>query len=112
MVDTNSTYSVIKALEKVRGIITYRDIIALLGEERIEESIPAYIVGLPDDPFDAELAKSKFTSIIKLLIKIFPEIEEASSHIKIRDIEGERRRYEADATIITPYRRHTYTNSV
>jgi CBS domain-containing protein len=110
MVDTNSTYSVIKALEKVRGIITYRDIIALLGEERIEESIPAYIVGLPDDPFDAELAKSKFTTIIKLLGKIFPEIEEARCHIKIRDIEGERRRYEVDANIITPYRRHTYTN--
>lgn len=32
MVDMNSTYSVIKELDKILGIITYGDIIALLGE--------------------------------------------------------------------------------
>ncbi|MGC2428216.1 MAG: CBS domain-containing protein [Nitrososphaeraceae archaeon] len=111
MVDRNSTYSVVKALGNLRGIITYGDIIALLAE-RIEESIPVYIIGLPDDPFDAELVKSKFASIIRLLRKISPEIEEARCHIKIRDIEVERRRrYEVDANIITSYRRHTYTNT-
>ena len=111
MVDRNSTYSVVTALGNLRGIITYGDIIALLAE-RIEESIPVYIIGLPDDPFDAELVKSKFASIIRLLRKISPEIEEARCHIKIRDIEGERRRrYEVDANMITPYRRHTYTNT-
>ena len=111
MVDRNSTYSVVKALGNLRGIITYGDIIALLAE-RIEESIPVYIIGLPDDPFDAELVKSKFASIIILLRKISPEIEEARCHIKIRDIEVERRRrYEVDANIITSYRRHTYTNT-
>jgi CBS domain-containing protein len=110
MVDRNSTYSVVKALDKVRGIITYGDIIALLGEA-IEESIPVYIIGLPDDPFDAELVRSKFASIISLLRKISPEIEEARCRIKIRDIEERRKRYEVDANIITPYRRHTYTNT-
>jgi CBS domain-containing protein len=110
MVDMNSTYSVIKALDKVLGIITYRDIIALLGERVQEEDIPAFIIGLPDDPLDAELAKSKFTSMIRLLRKISPEIEEAICHIKIRDIEGERKRYEVDVNIIMPSRRLSYRN--
>ncbi|HXX98745.1 MAG TPA: CBS domain-containing protein [Candidatus Bathyarchaeia archaeon] len=110
MVDMNSTYSVIIALDKVRGIITYRDIIALLGERVQEEDIPAFIIGLPDDPLDAELAKSKFTSMIRLLRKISPEIEEAICHIKIRNMEGERKRYEVDVNIIMPNRRHSYRN--
>jgi CBS domain-containing protein len=110
MLDTKSTYTLVKTWEEVQGIITYRDIVALL-EERIEEDIPAFIVGLPDDPFDAELAKSKFSSLIKLMRKVSPEIEEARCNMKIRDIQGERRRYEVDVNIITPYRRHTYTNT-
>jgi CBS domain-containing protein len=109
IIDTNSTYSIIKVWDEVQGIITHRDIVALL-EEKIEEDIPAFIVGLPDDPFDAELAKSKFIGLIKLLRKVSPEIEEARCNMKIRDIQGERRRYEVDVNIITPYRRHTYTN--
>lgn len=109
IMDTNSTYSVVKVWDEVQGIITYRDIVALL-EEKIEEDIPAFIIGLPEDPFDAELAKSKFIGLIKLLRKVSPEIEEARCRMKIRDIQGERRRYEVDLNIITPYRRHTYTN--
>jgi len=109
IIDADSTYSIVKTLDEVQGIITYRDIIALL-EEKIEEDIPAFIVGLPDDPFDAELAKSKFIGLIKLLRKVSPEIEEARCYMKIRDIQGERRRYEVDVNVITPYRRHTYTN--
>lgn len=109
MASANSTYSIVKVLDEPQGIITYRDIVALL-EERVDEDIPAFIVGLPDDPFDAELAKSKFISIVKLLRKVSPEIEEARCHMKIRDVQGEKRRYEVDVNIITPYRRHTYTN--
>jgi CBS domain-containing protein len=108
IVDADSTYSIVKVGEEVQGIITYRDIVALLGE-RVEEGIPAFIIGLPDDPFEAELAKSKFASTVKFLQKVSPEIEEARCRMKLRDIQGERRRYEVDVNIITPYRRHTYT---
>lgn len=109
MLDTNSTYTIVKSFDEIQGIITHRDIIALLGEH-IEEEIPIFMVGLPDDPFDAELSKSKFTNLIKLLRRVSPEIEEARCHMKLRNIQGERRRYEVNVSIITPYRRHTYTN--
>jgi hypothetical protein len=111
--NTNSTYAIVKSFNKVEGIITYRDIIDLLGEQ-IQEEVPAYIIGLPENPWDAEVAKSKFDSLIKLLKKMEPEIEEARCKIKLSDIQGkikERKVYEIDMNIITPYRRHVYTDS-
>lgn len=110
LVEMGSTYSVVMLGEEVQGIITARDVVGLL-EESVEEVVPAFIVGLPDDPFEAELAKSKFTSVVKLLRRVSPEIEEARCNMKIRDKEGERRRYEVDVHLITPYERITYTNA-
>jgi CBS domain-containing protein len=111
--NTNSTYAIVKSINKVEGIITYRDIIALLGEQ-IQEEVPTYIIGLPENPWDAEVAKSKFDSLIKLLEKMEPEIEEARCKIKLADIQAEKKErkvYEIDINIITPYRRHIYTDS-
>jgi CBS domain-containing protein len=108
MVSRNSTYCVITAFDEVQGIITYRDIITLLGE-KLEEDIPIFITGLPDDPLDAELAKSKFTNIIKLLRRIYPDIEQARCRIKIRDISGARKRYEIDAHVFSTHGSIAYT---
>lgn len=111
--NTNSTYAIVKSINKVEGIITYRDIIALLGEQ-IQEEVPTYIIGLPENPWDAEVAKSKFDGLIKLLEKMEPEIEEARCKIKLADIQAEKKErkvYEIDINIITPYRRHIYTDS-
>lgn len=108
MVTRDSTYCVIKAFDEVQGIITYRDIITLLGE-KIEENIPIFITGLPDDPLDAELAKSKFTNIIKLLRKIYPDVEQARCRIKIKDVLGSRKRYEIDAHVLSTHGSIAYT---
>ncbi len=108
---TNSTYAIVKSHEHILGIATFRDIIGLLGEQ-IESEVPIYIIGMPKDPFESELVKSKFTTIIKLLTRISPEIEEARCKIKVKDIQGESRgRYEVSSNIITPYRRYTYVSS-
>jgi len=109
MVSQNSTYCVIKGIDEVQGIITYRDIINLLGE-KVEEEIPIFLIGLPDDPLDAELAKSKFTNLVKLLKKIYPDIEQARCRVKIRDIQGARKRYEIDANIISTHGVASYVN--
>jgi len=108
MVTRDSTYCVIKAFDEVQGIITYRDIITLLGE-KIEEDVPIFITGLPDDPLDAELAKSKFTNIIKLLKKIYPDVEQARCRIKIKDVLGARKRYEIDAHVLSTHGSIAYT---
>ena len=110
LLDSNSSYTLVKSLDTVLGIITFRDIISLLGEQ-VESEIPAYIIGLPEDPFESELVKSKFINIVKLTHKISPEIIEARCKIKIKDVTGERKRYEISAHIIYTHRRYTYTST-
>ena len=110
IVSQNSTYCIIKAVEEVQGIITYRDVISLLGE-KVEEDIPIFLIGLPEDPLDAELAKSKFANIVKLLKTVYPDIEEARCRLKIREIQGARKRYEIDSNIISTHAVTSYANS-
>ncbi len=110
LLNANSTYAIVQSSDNIIGIITYRDIISLLGEQTQSE-IPVYIIGLPEDPFEAELVKSKFHNIVNHLSRISPKIEEARCKIKIKDIEGERKRYEVSANIYTTHRRHVYTSN-
>ena len=109
MISAGSSYCIIKVWDEIQGIITYRDIVALLGE-KIEEDIPMFIVGLPDEPLDAELAKSKFTNITKFMRRIHPDIEQARCHIKLRRVLGSRKRYEIDVHVRSTHGNISYTN--
>jgi CBS domain-containing protein len=106
----NSTYCLLESVGEIQGIITYRDIISLLAE-KLPEDVPTFLIGLPDDPLDAELAKSKFAKIVKLLKTTYPDIEEARCRIKIRDIQRARKRYELDSSIISTHRSINYANT-
>jgi len=103
MLKMDKKYALITVLDMVQGIITMRDFVRLLAEPEDKPEIPVYIIGLPEDPFEAEVAKSKFFKVIQFLKRVFPDIEEARSVIKISEsVKGkERRRYEVDITIKT-----------
>ena len=79
--------------------------------EKVEEDIPIFLIGLPEDPLDAELAKSKFANIVKLLKTVYTDIEEARCRLKIREIQGARKRYEIDSNIISTHAVTSYANS-
>jgi len=105
----NSTYSIVTLGNEIQGIITHRDIISLLGE-KVEEDIPAYIIGLPDDPFASELAKTKFNTLLKFLTKTMPDIEEARCRIRLSTVRGRTKKYEIEVSIFTPTNRYSYRN--
>lgn len=107
----NSTYAIVQSPDDaLLGIITYRDIISLLWEQTQSE-IPIYIIGMPEDPFEAELVKSKFHNIVEHLSKISRQILEARCKIKVKDITGERKRYEVSANIYTANKLYVYTST-
>ena len=54
----------------------------LVAEIEPQASIPVFIVGLPEDPFEAEATKAKFKRIVNQLLRVFPDILEARSVIK------------------------------
>lgn len=109
LLKANSTYAIVQSSDNILGIITYRDIISLLGEQTQRE-LPVYIIGMPDDPFDSELIKSKFYNIVEFLSKISPKIEEARCRIKAIENEGNKKRYEVTANIFTTKKRYIYTS--
>jgi CBS domain-containing protein len=111
LLKANSTYAIVQSSDGTPlGIITYGDIISVLGEQTQSE-IPIYIMGMPNDPSEAELVKSKFHSIVEHLSKISPQIQEARCKIKIKDRDGGRRRYEVSANIYTAHRLYVYTST-
>ena len=75
MLKLDKKYALITVLDMVQGIITMRDFVRLLAEPEAKPEIPVYIIGLPEDPFEAEVAKSKFFKVVQFLKRVFPDIE-------------------------------------
>jgi len=108
MIEYGKTYYIVNLWHEVQGIMTYRDFIFFLAEpEKLD--IPAYIVGLPDDPFEAQLARIKFMRNAQALRKSFPKIEEIRSTIRMEDISGDRRRYEVNVSIRAAGKTYVYS---
>ena len=106
-----STYSLVTLWEEVQGIITYRDFMKLITARFEPDTTQIYIVGLPDDPFEAEMARSKFQRTVEFLKKSLPYIEEAKSTIRAYPASGKtRKRYEVKVSIVTPKRVFTYSD--
>jgi len=108
MMENEKTYYIVHHWREIQGIVTYRDFVFFLAEpEKLD--IPAYIVGLPDDPFEAQLARIKFMRNAKALRKSFPKIEEIRSTIRTKDISGGRCRYEVNVLIRIAGERYIYS---
>jgi CBS domain-containing protein len=100
MVAQGKTYALVKLWDELQGIVTYRDFLGILAEPE-ELEVPAYIVGLPSDPFESQLANIKFVREAKILTKSFPDIEEIRATIKTKEVSSGKRRYEVSVLIKT-----------
>ena len=109
LIQTKSTYVILQSVDEIHGIITFGDILTLL-KERIQYDLPCYILGLPEDPIESEMTKTKFIGVVKVLKKIFAEIEEARCRIKVKR-SGKRNRYEINVNIITTAEIYSYTRT-
>jgi CBS domain-containing protein len=101
-------YSVITNMEEVQGIVTYRDFMKLLIRTDAAPSVPMYVVGLPEDPFAAEMVRSKFLESVQLLTRVFPEITEARAVIELEGHNPQRKKSLVKVTIISPKNRYSY----
>jgi CBS domain-containing protein len=113
MLTLDKTCILVAQWDELQGIATRGDFITLLAELEEKPEFPIYIVGLPDDPFEAEVAKQKFKRTINQLHKVLPQILEARSVIKsTASTPGkERRRYEVTVHIKTPKNSYSYAAS-
>jgi CBS domain-containing protein len=97
--------------EELQAISTQRDFMTLLAEVEPPPEFPVFIVGLPEDPFEAEATKAKFKRAVNQLYKVFPDILEARSVIKSKFKAGrDRGRYEVTVQIRTPVDSFSYSD--
>lgn len=109
MSNRRSNYSVIVGPDGVEGIVTYRDFLTVLSNKATQEPIPMYMVGLPDDPFEAETARKKFLGAVELLRKSVPDISEARAVIKVGQTKAPKKRYEVKVFLAHPRERFSYS---
>ncbi len=86
----------------IQGIITPRELLALIARRPVVKELPIQIIGLKkEDFFDQAEAEQKVDRVIKKGMKIHPNIDEVSIVVK-RRTEGEgRSRYEMNARVIS-----------
>jgi hypothetical protein len=105
-----SSYALVTFGGRITGIITLRDIVNLLLKREKGES-PFYIVGLPDEPIEAERAKATFKRLAAYLSESMPSIEEVRAIIRRKDTSGGKTRYEASINVYSPKHLWAYTES-
>jgi CBS domain-containing protein len=111
MLESNRTCVLITQWEELQGIATQRDFMRLFVGVEPEPDVPVFIVGLPDEPFEAEATKTKFKRIVNQLRLVFPDILEARSVIKSKFTRPgkERGRYEVTVQIRTAKNSYIYS---
>ena len=107
-----TSYILVTQWDELQAIATHRDFMKLLAEPEPEIEAPIFMVGLPEDPFEAEATKSKFKRSVTQLCRVFPNILEARSVIKAKFSKAgkERGRYEVSVNIRTSKNSFAYTD--
>ena len=72
---------------------------------------PYYIVGLPEEPIEADEAKMKFEKLSTELCKVYPFIEEIRAVVKSKKPGKTHARYEVSVEVYTPKDRHAFSGS-
>ncbi len=106
---SGSNYSVIVSTDEIQGIVTYRDFLTVLARKAAVSAIPMYIVGLPEDPFEAETARKKFLGAVELLSRSVPDISEARAVIKMGETKSPKKKYEVKVFLVHPREHYSYS---
>lgn len=108
MLYSDTTFCLVSLHDKLQGIITYRDILNLLGT-KIKSKIPLFIIGMPDED-NASIITNKFTKTLEFIQKV-ADIQEAKVSIKKHRGTGVRYNYDVSTIIITPHKRYQFSGA-
>jgi len=79
--------------------------------DRLDVTVPLYVIGLPKDEPVTELLASKFGSILEKIQKVLPNIIEAKISVKSQNSEGTRTHYDVTSVVRTSKNQLIYTES-
>jgi CBS domain-containing protein/ribosome-associated translation inhibitor RaiA len=97
--------------EKIQGIITHRELLAVLHNLIPEQELPVYIVGIDDeDFFEKSVVEDKIRRTVERSMKIREDVTEVSVMVKTQRNEGERTRYKVTARVLGPTANYNVDN--
>ena len=99
MLKLSTNYSVILDDGQVKGIVTFRDFLKIVPFEETSEPAPVTIIGLPDNPLEAELVKSKFTAAVQQLRMMDPKVTDVRAVIKNKMINSQKMLYQVQVFV-------------
>jgi CBS domain-containing protein len=108
MLYSDTTFCLVSLLGKLQGIITYRDILNLLGT-KIKSKIPLFIIGMPEGD-NIDIITDKFTKTLEFVQKI-SDVQEAKVYVKKHRGTGVRYNYDVSTIIITPHKRYQFSSA-
>lgn len=109
MLHADTTFCLVSLWDQLQGIITYRDILNLLGS-RVKSKIPLFIIGLPKEDNSGIIA-DKFAKTLEKLQRVYPDVQEAKVYVKKHHGTGSRYNYDVSTVIITPHQRYTFSRT-
>ncbi|MGQ0606064.1 MAG: CBS domain-containing protein [Candidatus Nitrosotenuis sp.] len=109
MLHADTTFCLVSLWDQLQGIITYRDILNLLGT-KVKSKVPLFIVGMPKDDNTGIIAE-KFTKILDKLQRVYPDVQEAKVYVKKHHGIGSRYNFDVSTTIITPHQRYMFSRT-
>ncbi|MFY9301395.1 MAG: CBS domain-containing protein [Candidatus Nitrosotenuis sp.] len=109
MLHADTTFCLVSLWNQLQGIITYRDILNLLGA-KVKSKIPLFVVGMPKDD-NANIITEKYAKVLDRLQKVYPDIQEAKVYVKKNHGVGSRYNYEVSTTIITPHQKYMFSRT-
>lgn len=109
MLHADTTFCLVSLWDTLQGIITYRDILNLLGT-KVKSKIPLFIVGMPKDD-NAGIIADKFTKILDKIQRVYPDIQEAKVYVKKNHGTGSRYNFEVSTAIITPHQKYLFSRT-
>lgn len=108
MLNSDTTFCLVSLRDKLQGIITYRDILNLLGT-KIKSKIPLFIIGMPEEE-NTGIITDKLTKTLEFAQKI-SDVQEAKVYVKKHRGTGVRYNYDVSAIIITPHKRYQFSSA-
>jgi CBS domain-containing protein len=108
MRDKSVNFSVVLGPEGVEGIVTYRDFMGLLTKRDAGPALPMYIIGIPEELFEASLVRRKFAETVELVRRVMPEVSEARAVIEAEGNNPAKKKNLVKIMVISPRRNYSY----
>lgn len=108
MQKNGANYSVILDAKGVRGIVTYRDLMKLLARKPQSPPVPMYIIGIPEDVYEANQVREKFGETVKLLTRVLPGVVEARAVIEGEGNNPAKKKNLVKVAVVTPRKQFSY----